>query len=83
MDSDYNWFLENYDQLFQKYGECYLVIKNKVVLGKFSSYGEGVRGALKTEEPGTFIVQHCNGNESGYTNYIASLFNIVSPGAAS
>lgn len=30
--------------------------------------------AEKNGPIGSFIVQYCNGNETGYTNYIASIF---------
>lgn len=72
-DRDYKWFLENYDDLFKKYGCAYLAIKNATVLGAYKTYAEGVRNTEKTEELGTFIVQLCNGDENGYTNYIASM----------
>lgn len=73
MDLDYEWFLENYMDIFQRYGESYVVIKNRQILGTYSSYADGVRKTAVTEELGTFIVQFCNGDESGYTNYIASV----------
>ena len=73
---DYKWFKENYNELFKEYGVGYLVIKDKKVLGKYSTYEEGVKNALAKEELGSFIVQLCNGNESAYTNYISS-FNII------
>lgn len=70
--TDFNWFLNNYDELYNKYGHKFLVIKNKTVLGAY----DNVRQALDaTSEPiGTFIVQECNGNESAYTNYVASAY---------
>ena len=69
---DFNWFLNNYDRLYKKYGHKFLVIKNKTVLGAYDS----VRQALDhtNEEIGTFIVQECNGDESAYTAQITSLF---------
>lgn len=72
-DMDYQWFLDNYDELYQKYGDSYIAIKNQKVLGVYTSFAQGVLTTQKTEEPGTYIVQHCNGNESGYTGYIASM----------
>ncbi|KUO65740.1 MAG: hypothetical protein APF84_00310 [Gracilibacter sp. BRH_c7a] len=71
-DIDYQWFLENYSELFAKHGVSYLAIKNKTILGVYESYADGVRSVSNKEKPGTFIVQNCNGNESAYTNYIAS-----------
>lgn len=74
---DFKWFLDNYDSLFNQYGDCYLVIKNKSIIGKFDSYASGVNETAKSEPLGTFIVQHCNGNETGYTNYISTIGLIV------
>ena len=73
MNEDYNWFLNNYHELFHKYGESYVVIKNQKVIGVYKTYAEGVRITQKTEKLGTFIVQKCGTDESAYTNYISSL----------
>lgn len=69
-DSDYKWFLDHFAELFNKFGSRYVAIKNKKVLGAYSTYAEGVNTTLKTERIGTFIVQQCGSNESAYTNYI-------------
>jgi len=70
-NADYEWFLTHYAELYQKYGEAYIAIKNQMVLGAYETYAEGVRGTLKTEKIGTFIVQLCGEDESAYTNYIS------------
>lgn len=70
---DYKWFLDNYTSLFKTYGTCFLVIKNKNILGVYSSYAEGLKTTLKKEEIGTFIIQKCDGKDSAYTNYISSI----------
>lgn len=72
--SDFEWFLCNYDELSQKYGDAFLAIKDEVVLGAYKSYAEALRETEKTEEIGTFIVQHCNGEQSGHTNFISSMY---------
>ena len=73
-ESDYKWFLGNYRQLFDHYGVVYLAIKEQKVLGAYPSYAEAVHETEKTEPIGSFIVQYCNGIETGYTNYISSTF---------
>ena len=73
LEKEYQWFLENYNALFNQYGHAFLAIKNGAVLGVYQSYAEGVKKTLLSEEPGTFIVQKCNGEESAYTNYISSM----------
>lgn len=72
-DQDFQWFLDNYDSLFEQYGNKYLAIKDKKIIGVYKTYAEGVKETQKTEELGSFIIQHCNGDESGYTNYISSM----------
>ena len=68
--SDFNWFLNNYNELFKKYGHKYLVIKDETVLGAYDT----TRQALDNtdEKLGTFIIQECNGKESAYTNSVSS-----------
>jgi hypothetical protein len=73
-ENDYRWFLENYRKLFEAYGTSYLAIKDQKVIGVYSSYAEAVHETEKAEPIGSFIIQYCNGNETGYTNYISSMF---------
>lgn len=73
MQEDYKWFLEQYSVLYEKYGEAYLAIKNKKVLGVCNTYADGVRATSRNEELGTFIIQKYGKDESSHTNYIASM----------
>lgn len=77
MKDDFVWFIDNYLDLHKKYGTCYLAIKNKKILGVYQSYATAVNETSKSEDIGTFIVQYCNGEESGYTNYIATIGLVV------
>ena len=70
---DFQWFKEHYDELYTRYGNVYLAIKDKTVLGSYATFGDGVRETAKTEQPGTFIVQYCDGTQSAYRNHIASM----------
>ena len=46
------------------------VIKNKNVIGVYNNVAEALEN---TKEPiGSYILQECNGKESGYTSYISS-----------
>lgn len=69
---DFKWFVENYNELFKKYGLCFLAIKNKEVLGTYQSAKDAVSDISKKYPLGSFIVQLCNGDKSGYTNYFAN-----------
>ena len=70
---DFNWFLNNYDDLYRRYGHKFLVIKNKHILGAYDSVREALDNT--NEMPGTFIVQECNGNPSAYTFYISPMIH--------
>ncbi len=67
---DYHWFLDNYDAFFREYGHKFFVIQNKEIIGIFDDKDEAVDAAIKNQGLGKFIVQECNGDESGYTNYL-------------
>lgn len=69
---DFRWFIENMPRLFEAYGHCFLVIRDKTIFGVFDSYVAAVKGALKTLPAGEFIVQECGQDERAYTNYISS-----------
>lgn len=70
MRSDFNWFLNNYNDLYKQYGHKFLAIKDKKIIGVYDSVRQAVD---EIKEPlGTFIVQECNGDSSAYTNSIAS-----------
>lgn len=72
-DIDYKWFVNNYQKIYEEYGKTYVAISNEKILGHYDSYVEAVRETLKTLQLGEFIVQYCNGDESAYTGYIASM----------
>lgn len=73
LNEDFQWFLTNFKELFEKYGDSFVAIKEKKVIGVYKTYAEGVRGTQKKEKLGTFIVQKCGRDESAYTNYIMSM----------
>ena len=71
---DFEWFKANLKDLYEKYGDAYIVIKNKSVIGSYCSYAEGVKATSKIEPLGSFIVQQCAADESVFTAYISSVY---------
>lgn len=69
---DFRWFLDNYNEFFREYGRKILVIRNREIIGLFDDKNTAIDTTIKQYDLGTFIVQECNGDESGYTNYITS-----------
>lgn len=70
--SDFNWFLNNYDDIYKKYGKKYIVVKDKTILGAYNSVREALDNT--NEELGSYIIQECDGTPSAYTNFVASAF---------
>lgn len=73
MYEDFCWFQENYTDIQSKYGDCFVVIKGKNVIGSHETYAQAVRETEKTEERGTFIVQECHAQGAMYQACIASM----------
>lgn len=48
------------------HGACFVAIKDIQVLGVYPSFDTGVDETLRTQEPGTFIVQELGPDESVY-----------------
>lgn len=69
---DFDFFIENYEKLYQKYGHKFLVIRNQEILGSYDSELSAINITSEKYPIGSFIVQECNGDESAYTNYISS-----------
>lgn len=69
---DFDYFLSQYDSIYDKYGECFVAIRNEQIVGVFKSEKQALDITSSEFGYGNFIVQKCNGNETGYTNYITS-----------
>lgn len=69
---DFDFFLEHYEEFFKKYGHCFIAIRFKEILGVYKNIQEAISILASQYEVGEYIVQECNGDESGYTNYISS-----------
>ena len=70
--NDFDFFLSQYDDLYKKYGHCCIAIRFKEILGIYKSIPEAINVLSNQYDLGEYIVQECNGDESGYTNYISS-----------
>jgi hypothetical protein len=57
--ADYDYFINNISELYKKYGHRFLVIKNEQVIGSYLSFDDALDETLKTEKPGTFLIQEC------------------------
>jgi hypothetical protein len=65
-NKDFEYFVNNYQKIFNKYGHKFIVIKNQKILGVYDDIDDAVDETVKTEEIGTFIVQECTGDTLAY-----------------
>jgi hypothetical protein len=69
---DFDFFLNHYDEFYNKYGHCCIAIRFENILGVYRSIQEAIDILSNQYEIGDYIVQECNGDETGYTNYVSS-----------
>lgn len=71
--SDFDFFIENYQNFYKEYGHKFLAIKDKKILGAYDSVAETISGLTPTYEVGSYIIQECTGDESAYRTTIMRL----------
>lgn len=71
--NDFNYFVENYKELFRIYGHKFFAIKNNTVLGTFDSIPEAINCLSDKYQVGNYIIQECTGDESAYKTTIMRL----------
>lgn len=69
---DFKWYAENYTTLCETFGDSFVVIKDRQVLGVFDNVSEAVRQTRKIEPLGTFIVQECRSDKCFPACHISS-----------
>lgn len=70
---DFDWFVDNYQKLYKKYGHKFLAIKNKEILGSYSSIPDAIDELSTTYKLGTYIIQECTDDDSAYRTTIMRL----------
>lgn len=71
--SDFDFFIENYQNLYEKYGHKFLAVKNKEILGAYDSVEDTIKDLAPAYEVGSYIIQECTGDESAYRTTIMRL----------
>ena len=66
LEKEFNFYLEQQEELLKKYQGKYIVIKDRTVIGSYDSELEAIEKTIEKHEMGTFLVQKC---ESGSDNY--------------
>ena len=76
-DEELEYFISNQEELVREHGGKFLIIKGKAIVGVHSSALKAYLAAIKSHEPGSFMVQRCIPGPGAYTVTIASA-NLVS-----
>lgn len=67
LKNEFQYYLDNQDELVKLYNGKQLVIKDQTVQGDFDTIEEAYEFASNKFELGTFIIQECSPGENGYT----------------
>lgn len=70
-DLNYEYYISEYEKIYSQYSDKFVVIKDKEILGAYDSFEEAYKKTVKTEEIGTFLIQHCTKEQSN-VNYFYS-----------
>ena len=57
---EFQYYQDHHSELVKEYDGKVIVIKNQKVVGSYPSEIEAIAATLKTEKPGTFLVQRCS-----------------------
>jgi len=59
MDKDFDFFLQNMEELYKEHGHIFVAVKNRNILGTYDTFNNALETTLKTEQVGTFLIQEC------------------------
>jgi len=65
--SEFNYFLEHRKELADRYPDRVIVIVDQSVVGDYDTELTAFRAASAKYRPGTFLVQRCSQDPSGFT----------------
>ncbi len=64
---EFQYYLDNQEELVKKYNHRFLVIKGCQVIGDYDSYEQALFETSKKYELGTFLIQECTEGDDAYT----------------
>ncbi|MGI6594919.1 MAG: hypothetical protein ACOX24_07610 [Christensenellales bacterium] len=59
-NKNYEFFKKNFDDLYEKHKDRFVVIKDQAVLAVYDTFDEAYTTTIKTEKLGTFLIQECS-----------------------
>ena len=72
LEKDFQYFLDNQNELVKQYEGKFIVIKNQEVVGIYDTESQAFTEAQKQHQLGTFIIQECKKGSEVYTQNFTS-----------
>ncbi len=69
---EFHWYLDNQQEMVEKYNGRYIAIKGKEVLGSYDSEEAAITESWQRHEPGTVLIQHVSPGTGSYTTIVRS-----------
>jgi hypothetical protein len=66
LEKEFKYFLDHQEELVKKYNGRFIVIIGEKVTGDFASEAEAYIETVKTQTPGTFLIQQCLPGQTAY-----------------
>ena len=70
-NKNYTYFKEHLEELIDIYYGKHVVIKDESIIGVYDAFKEAYDETIKTEELGTFIIQHCVTEEEEMITFVS------------
>lgn len=67
LEKEFQYYLDNQDDLVIKYSNKFIVIKDHAVIGVYDSELVAFLETSKKHEQGTFLIQYCVPGDESYT----------------
>jgi len=67
LEKEFQFYRDHQRELVEKHNGQFIVLKNEKVLGSYPSHADAYNNAVKNNEPGTFLIQHCIPGSDSYT----------------
>lgn len=72
LKQEFQYYIDNQNELVKKYRGKFIVIKDKQVIGVYDTEIEAYTESVKAHELGTFLIQECQPGEENYTQTFRS-----------
>lgn len=77
LEKEFEYYLDNQNELVKKYNGKFIVIKNQKVIGDYNTELEAIKKTSQKEKLGTFLIQKCEAGTEHYNQIYHSRITFV------